>query len=62
MNAQEDLLRMLKTLIQPKPPFPLSPLSPASLTDKPLGASRRGTEVVRGGLLVCLCEDACVST
>lgn len=50
MYAQEDLLRMLKTLIQPQPPSPLAPLSPASLTDKPLGASGRGTEAEEGGL------------
>lgn len=52
--ARMDLLRMLKTLIQPPPPptppRSLPPLSPASLMDKPLGAGRRGTKVVEGGL------------
>lgn len=55
MYAQEDLLRMLKTpdpVPAPRPPLPcpLALLSPASLTDKPLGASRRGTEAEEGGL------------
>lgn len=34
----------------PRPPTPHAPLSPASLTDKPLGASGRGTEAEEGGL------------
>ncbi|MEQ2204664.1 hypothetical protein XENOCAPTIV_016636 [Xenoophorus captivus] len=37
-DRRKDLLRMLKTL------HSLSLLSPASLTDKPLGASGRGAE------------------
>jgi len=53
--VQEDLLRMLKTVIQPPPP----PLSPTSLTDKPLGAGGRGTEAEKGGLL-CVCSYGCM--
>lgn len=41
---------MLKTLIQPQPPCPLAPLSPASLTDKPLGAGGRGSGSEQRGL------------
>lgn len=41
---------MLKTLIQSQPPYQLTPLSPASLTDKPLGASEQGTKADEGGV------------
>lgn len=41
---------MLKTQIQPDPPNALAQLSPASLTDEPLGASEWGTEADEGGV------------